>query len=65
MAMTCKTGARECDGCMACQESNDPVLYDWENEPIYPGETYYDILGEIVREDGIYDYCDQFKREAR
>lgn len=63
MAMTCINGG-ECDGCMECQ-AEDPVLYDYETEPIYAGDTYYEIMGDIVSEDGLHDYCDQFKRIAQ
>ena len=63
MAAICKSGFRECDGCMSCQ-SNDPVYLDYENDPIYPGDTYYDIDGDIIQEDNIMDYLDRFRRVA-
>lgn len=63
MALSCIKGTKECDGCMDCQ-SNEPVLYNYENEPIYEGDTFYYVFGDIVHEDSIYDYCDQFKRVA-
>ena len=64
MAMTCKNGARECGGCMACQ-NEEPVLYDFDGDPIYEDETFYLIEGEYVSADNIMDFVDQYKMTAR
>lgn len=57
--MICITGAKECDGCMACQEAK-VVLKSDEGEPIYEGETYYDIDGMIVTPEEL----EQFRKVA-
>ncbi len=40
MAMICISHARECDGCMACYEDADLMVYecDWCGKSVY----YYD-----------------------
>lgn len=50
--MTCVYGAKECDGCMACQEPK-MVLRSDSGEPIYEGETYYEVEGYILTPDEI------------
>ena len=52
--MTCVNGAKECDGCMICQDK--PILKSDEGEWIYEGETYYDINGMIITPDDLYKY---------
>lgn len=53
--MTCVNGAKECDGCMMCQEARVVMKAD-DGTPIYEGDTYYDIDGIIITEDGISEY---------
>lgn len=45
--MTCVTGAKECDGCMMCQEPKIVMKSD-DGEPIYYGDIYFDIDGIII-----------------
>lgn len=60
MAMTCIHGARECDGCMACQEpGHGSVLENCAQcgEPVSSGESRYQFPdGEIVHEDCAMDF---------
>ncbi len=65
MAQMCTSMTRECTGCMACQNDNDPIMHDYDGTPIYAGDYYYEIDGDIIHEDNLTDYCDQFKQEAR
>ena len=53
--MTCVTGAKECDGCMMCQESK-MVLKSDDGEPIYEGDEYFDINGVIITPDELEQY---------
>ena len=53
--MTCITGAKECDGCMRCQEP-EVILKSDDGEPIYAGDTYYDIDGMIITEEELEQY---------
>ena len=53
--MICITGTKECDGCMMCQEAKEVLKAD-DGTPIYEGDTYYDVEGIIITEDGIRDY---------
>lgn len=57
--MICINGAKECDGCMKCQEPK-VVLTSDEGEPIYEGDTYFDIGGMIVTQ---YE-LEQFRKIA-
>ena len=62
MAFYCVNGSGECSGCGGCEP--EPVLYDYQNAPIYNGEDYYDFDGEIVSENSLYDWLKQFVRTA-
>ena len=53
--MTCVTGAKECDGCMMCQEPKE-VLKSDDGEPIYEGDEYFDINGVIITPDELEQY---------
>ena len=53
--MTCVTGAKECDGCMMCQEPK-VVLKSDDGEPIYEGDEYFDINGLILTPDELEQY---------
>lgn len=53
--MNCVYGAKECDGCMVCQEPK-MVLKSDEGEPIYEGEPYFDIDGIIILPDELDKY---------
>lgn len=53
--MMCISGAKECDGCMRCQEAQEVMKAD-DGTPIYEGDTYYDIEGIIITEEGIREY---------
>lgn len=64
MAMTCRNGARECDGCMACQ-NEAPLLYDYDGAPIYEDEDCYLIEGEYVSADNIMDFVDRYRLTVR
>jgi len=45
MAMVCVNGARECTGCMTCQERQDPVCPECNK----PCDTYYfNVYGSII-----------------
>lgn len=57
--MICVNGTKECDGCMMCQEPK-VVLKSDEGEPIYEGDTYFDIGGMIVTQ---YE-LEQFRKIA-
>lgn len=46
MAMICVNGARECDGCMACQKDPDPIycgICGKEVETIYRDKDGYEV----------------------
>lgn len=44
MAMICRSGASECDGCMSCQEQIAVYTCAGCGEEIYEGEDYYKII---------------------
>lgn len=46
MAMTCRNGCRECDGCMDCQDIESVIICD-------------DCGGNIYESDGYYSVCDR------
>lgn len=60
MALYCKNGVHECDGCGICQE-NDPVFYDVYDDPVYEGDDYYHINNEFIAEANIYEYLKSCK----
>ncbi len=47
--MMCRYSSKECYDCGICER--EPVLYDRDGEPIFDGERYYDIDGEIIAYD--------------
>lgn len=58
MAMICKRGSRECDGCMTC---HDEPVYAGEcehcGEPIPIYEDHYKLPdGELLHEECAWDY---------
>lgn len=54
MALVCKYGDRECNGCMYCQDHDSPA----EDRPLC------DSCGdEITNEDDVYGLCDVCKEE--
>lgn len=63
MAYQCIKWGGECDGCGSCQEEK-PVLYAYNGTEIYPGDEYYDIDGEIVDDQGLYDWARKYLRKA-
>ncbi len=54
--MLCISGCSECTGCMQCQDDPKPIMYDELEEPIYAGDTYYDIDGMILTEESLLGY---------
>ena len=62
MALTCVSGAKECNGCMACE--GQPLKTDYFGDPIYEGDGYYEIDGDIIFEDNLCEYCERFKQYA-
>lgn len=51
MAMVCKTGARECDGCMNCQDDDHAIhICVGCGRRIYAGDIFYSVLGELYCE---------------
>ena len=63
MAYQCRIGSGECIGCGACEEK--PVLEDDYGKPIYAGETYYEIDGDIICRENLWMWAEQFERKAR
>lgn len=53
--MLCVNGCKECTGCGTCMEQK-PVLHDIDGAPIYEGDAYYNINGEIYSEDTLAEY---------
>lgn len=62
MACRCIKVNRECDGCGECGLA--PVKRDLYGSGIYLDEYYYDFNGDIVAEDNIDDYLEQFRKTA-
>lgn len=62
MAMICKTGARECDGCMACHTDPEPIgRCSACDEPIFPDDERYNIEGELIHEDCLSVWAEPYK----
>ena len=61
-------GCRECDGSIACRGCNyfedKPLLEDDFGDPIYEGDEYYDIGGEIVCEDNLNQWAEKFLKRC-
>lgn len=51
----CVNGARECTGCMMCQDDEKPVGHCVNGHAIYPGDKYFRIGGEIYCEECVDD----------
>lgn len=64
MAYICVLGGGECIGCGDCKPEPKPAGEDVFGTEIYPDDYYYDIGGDIIAEDNIHDYLDQFKKLA-
>lgn len=63
MAIRCKLRSdRPCIGCGVCEER--PVYEDQFGEPIYEGDKYYDIDGEIVSELNLERWAKRYRKEA-
>lgn len=62
MAYQCNKYGGECDGCGGCEAK--PVMYDYNDVPIYEGEEYYDFDGEIVSDESLLDWAAQFLKTA-
>lgn len=52
----------KCTGCGVCKER--PVYEDQFGDPIYEGEKYYDIDGDIVSECNLERWAKRYLREA-
>ena len=64
MAYKCVLGRAECDGCGECEER--PAKYDIYSDPIYKGEEYYEIEGDVIHNDNIMEYVrDRFQVTCR
>lgn len=48
MAMVCKTGARECDGCMRCEKEAKPLICPHCGQVLEHGEKVYKQEGWIL-----------------
>lgn len=53
--MLCVNGCGECTGCGKCMEQQ-PVMNDCSGNPIYEGDVYYNINGEIYSEDTLAEF---------
>lgn len=62
MAYQCKMMSKECDGCGACEEK--PVMEDDYGTPIYEGDRYYDIDGEIVCRENLWKWAEEYEQCA-
>ena len=63
MAMYCVKGKGECDGCMACQVSEELATCAECHEPIEYGEAHYNFGGgELIHEDCLHDWADKYLR---
>lgn len=63
MAMLCVNGARECDGCMACQEEPKEIgPCEYCGAPVCEGDEYYDIHGELVHWDCLRDWAKMYAK---
>lgn len=65
MAMICVSGCRECDGCGRCEKESEVIGYCAHcDEPIYEGEDYYDIEGDVIlHEDCLTDWARQYLKK--
>ena len=62
MAMICKNGARECDGCGSCFTDPKPIGRCAAcREPVYGDDDHYDIDGELVHWDCLSDWARKYK----
>lgn len=61
MSFSCVHGGHECNGCMCCQPEPEPIGKCWCGEPIHADETRYEIGGEIIHEDCLKDWAEQYK----
>lgn len=61
MAGVCKSGAKECDGCMSCQSKKVDDCQVCGHE-ICEGEDYYDVNGDIVCDNCNLEYMRQFRK---
>ena len=62
MAMICRNGARECDGCMACYPEPEIVgKCDGCGDEIHSDEDYFDINGELIHEDCLYSWAERYR----
>lgn len=60
--MWCRSGTRECDGCTRCQPEPRAVGRCAEcGGDIVEGEEYYDICGETIHEDCLYEWAQKFR----
>lgn len=65
MAMICKSGARECDGCMACHTDPEPIgRCAVCKEPIYADEDRYDMDGDLLHEDCLAEWARKYLKEG-
>lgn len=63
MAMICRNGVRECDGCMNCEEMHERVgNCEHCSDTIYNNEPYYDFDGVFVHDDCLIEYAHRFRK---
>ena len=63
MAMICVNGARECNGCMHCQDVVEGMaLCEYCEEPIYENDDHYDIDGIKIHWDCLRDWAEQYRK---
>ena len=62
MAMICKSGARECDGCMSCQPEPE-IIGECAacGDLIYACDDVYDIEGDLVHEECLFDWAEKYR----
>lgn len=62
MSFSCVKGKSDCDGCMMCEKPAKKVgICTACQEPVYGGEEYYDIEGELVHDDCLRDWAEKYR----
>lgn len=60
--MWCRSGAHECDGCMACHSEPRAIAKcSVCGEDIVAGEDFYDIDGETIHDDCLREWAEQYR----
>lgn len=61
MSLSCVSGGKICNGCMACQVEPEPIGRCWCGASIHADERYYEIDGVMIEEDCLREWAEQYR----